>query len=438
MITRKKLVFTLLIIVLISFLLACRGPHKSLSLTSTMNSASTETRTPLNATTTNTAPQPKENVVVFATTELVATILPSPSSIVISTPTVEPTISPEANEMVNTCVTIPIRFDLKNQTGIYSLSQISFLDDQTIMFSGWARRDLPTPEVITTPTTSLNLNEDIVPSDWITLKWGQLNLPNGEVIIQRPAFTPLLHNPCPGGCLLDVIGQSPDNKWQLVQVSSSLSDELGFWLVGQDEAIRLVNFVPTFSNWQWASDSSMLWLVHSLYEYGLQSLIVRLDLMPPVILLEEQQINPLFDATRYVSAFNPMAKSILLTVSEDAGADTDELIAFDLTESYTQAISTTIIDGLKGVVWNEATQDYLLVVIQEDGLAVTDVDGEILVQVPMETLEIMFPALSNSDLALGLFLPNDSYALSPSGHYLVIGYGRHGINVFECQETVQR
>jgi hypothetical protein len=180
----------------------------------------------------------------------------------------------------------------------------------------------------------------------------------------------------------------------------------------------------------------MLWFVHSLYEYGLQALVIQLDTTPPTLLTDERGENPLFDATRYVSAFNPINKTVLLTASEEATFDTDELLTFDLSESYTQTNSIRVVTGIKGVVWNHATQNYLLVIVREDDLAITNLDGQILVKVPIETFETIFPSLSNPNLTLDLFLPNKGYALSPSGQYLAIGYGQAtGIDIFECLES---
>jgi hypothetical protein len=94
------------------------------------------------------------------------------------------------------------------------------------------------------------------------------------------------------------------------------------------------------------------------------------------------------------------------------------------------------VPGIKSVVWNEATQEYLLIVVQEDGLAIKNLGGEILVHIPVETFEMIFPALSNSNSTFDHFIPSSGYALSPSGQYLAIGYGSaDGIYVFECQET---
>jgi hypothetical protein len=425
-------------------LLGCTVSNNSTTMiTSTREPIITEGNNPSSVTPSDAHANYQESQTRIATPELMPTISPTPVAahnlVIANTPTVEPVIDVERSKQpVRTCSITPTRFDTRTVTDIYSLfSHIGFLDDQTIVFSGWAQRPLPTPEAVITPTTPTNISSgDAIISNWITFKGAQLKLPDGDITLQTPDFASLLRDPCQSECLIDVISQSPDKKWQLIQVSTGDHSNLGFWVVSQDEMVQLVNFVPTFSTWEWAADSSMLWFVHSLYEYGLQALVIQLDTTPPTLLTDERGENPLFDATRYVSAFNPINKTVLLTASEEATFDTDELLTFDLSESYTQTNSIRVVTGIKGVVWNHATQNYLLVIVREDDLAITNLDGQILVKVPIETFETIFPSLSNPNLTLDLFLPNNGYALSPSGQYLAIGYGQAtGIDIFECLES---
>jgi hypothetical protein len=403
-----------------------------------MGNASGDSITPLSST----RPTHDQDETRFPTAEPEPPIETSPAATAVS-PTasaaaVRPTIEIELNmDPAATCLSAPRTFDTRTATGSNDVLQMSFLNDQTITFGGWAPRTSPRPEDTSTAAAlRLVVDLDLQISYWRQFVEAQLNLETGEFITQTARVASLLSDPCQGQCILDVVSESPDGNWQLIQVSDSAHDDLGFWVAGHNETAPLVNHVPIYSTWQWTADSSVLWFVHSLYEYGAQAVLAQLDISPIVVLTDEMGGNPLFDVTRNVWALDPVNKTIQLTPSKEAPSDTDELVTFDLTEMITQPSSIRVVPGIKGVVWNEATRETLLIIVQSDGLAITDLDGQILVKIPVETFEMIFPALTSTNSTFDSFLPDNNYALSPSGRYLAVGYGKStGIDVYECQEN---
>lgn len=327
------------------------------------------------------------------------------------------------------------KFNVMSSLGIYEIARLAFRDETTIVFDGWGSR--PELEVGANATTNPPaLGLEGIPSARTMLKWGQIDLRTGIVSSQTLSFAALYQNPCLGNCPIEVIGQSPNEEWQLVQVSDWTESRV--WLVGKDEMVQLVGYVPAFSTWSWSNDSTLLWFTHSVYDFGYQTLLVQLSPSSVVVLSEGQGKNKvLFDATHYLLAFSPLEKTVFATPSEEAFPQTDELFFFDLNQYPFQIGNPEIVIGIETVIWNEATQSYLLLVIQENGLEIRNILGTVLVKVPITTFEEIFPIMTNTtyDIKLGQLLPKNNFALSSSNQYLAWGYGNPGlIFVLECQQ----
>lgn len=356
---------------------------------------------------------------ITSTVEATPTSVPMKSE---TTPTIELIETPLSNSQSRLiCSGPPARFDIQSVLDVYNFSYLYFLDEETLLFRGWAPRPVPKTSVETTaPSPSATQDPSTLGgfvSARVLLKGGQINLTTGDIISSTLDFTPLLNNPCNANCPIEVIGESPDQQWQLVQISDASESQIGFWILTKNQAIRLVDYVPSASIWQWAEDSSLLWLVHTTGEHGADSLVIELD--EPLITTRSEagSDNPL-DATYYFLAFSPQDKTVVSTDDpfERGLPDKDEVYIFDLAQSLLHPVETQTISGITNVVWNEATQNYLLSIVQEDGTEIRTLDGEVFVRIP----EYQMPRLK--------------FALSPSGTYLAIGYGAvDGILVFTCK-----
>ncbi|MBK7920006.1 MAG: hypothetical protein IPJ94_27870 [Chloroflexi bacterium] len=70
---------------------------------------------------------------------------------------------------------------------------------------------------------------------------------------------------------VEVVSVSPNNEWQLLQVSEAPEEYQGFWLVNQETVTQIVPYVPSLIDWKWSDDSEMLWLFHPLYDISGES-----------------------------------------------------------------------------------------------------------------------------------------------------------------------
>lgn len=342
------------------------------------------------------------------------------------TQTIEPTVTvPDSSEPLRTCSAPHLRFDVQSVLGVNRFSHLSFSSEETLIFSGWSPRPESeitigfAPDASTPMPTRTNPPLGGFTSARIIFKAGQLNLATDEIMSHTLSFVPLLADPCDGRCPLEIIGQSPDEQWQFIQISDTGEEYAGMWVVSQEQAVHLINYVPSSSTWQWAVDSSLLWFIHGREEYGADSLIIQLDNPITVTRSETGNENPL-DPTYYFMAFSPQDKTVISTDDpfERGLPDMDKLYSFDLAQSFSKAVGTKVIPGITNVVWNEATQSYLLAIIQGNNTDIRTLDGTTLVRIP----EYQIPRLD--------------FALSSTGEYLAVGYGAvDGIWVFNCQES---
>jgi hypothetical protein len=264
---------------------------------------------------------------------------------------------------------------------------------------------------------------------------GQLSLAEGQ-FSQRPLdVDPLLNNPCGEVCPLEIIGQSPNREWQLVQVHDWLVEKSGVWLVGKNEMIRLIPYI-THLQWQWATDSCLLWIVYSDPELGGYTLVAQLD--NPVVTRGTgpitQDLPYLLDPWYHIVAFSPIGKVAISTTSfEFPQLDSDELFTINLTDTFTVTASPRVIPGIVTVNWNESTQSFLLEIVKESGVEIQDMSGNTLIVIPRNTLE-MFHSLPDEGQLEPHFRIGDSYALSPSGAKFAVVNGSR-LLLFECESA---
>ncbi|MCB8943495.1 MAG: hypothetical protein H6658_07050 [Ardenticatenaceae bacterium] len=354
---------------------------------------------------------------------------------VTSTPIATPLID---DEHVRICTMLPEKFNFRDALNISYITQLRFLSEQQITFEGWSPR--PKLEeglnLIPTPTVSETL-PGLSPyiSSRILFTPGQLDLTSGEMITRSLNFAPLLNNPCGELCPLEILSQSPDSIWQLIQVSDWSYDLIGIWLIKADEMIRVVPYVPAKSIWQWSMDNKILWYVYNRTDYGIDALTVQLASPIEVESIEPDKANPL-DPSYYFLAYSPKENIVASTKDPftQGSPDTDELYLTAL-ETPPSILSTTRVDGLIYVAWNEATESYLLEIVQEDGVEFREWEGSKVLRIPLSTLYLLFPSLAEGNTGISELILGANYAMSPSGEYLAIVFDYGEIWVFDCQNS---
>lgn len=332
------------------------------------------------------------------------------------------------------CTLPPQQFNIGDVLNM-SLLNLRFENENRLTFEGWTSG----PEPIITPVTP-EPTPDMFPGPYIytrrLLTSGQLNLLNGQLSIHTPDFEPLLNNPCGEDCPLEIIGQSPNREWQLVQVHDWLVDVSGIWLVSKSEMIQLIPYIA-YLKWQWAADNSLLWIVYSDPEVGGYTLVAQLG--SPVIVRNTvfgtEELPFQLDPWSHIVAFSPIDKIAISTTSfEFASDDTDELFTINLTDTFTVTEPSKIVPDIVTVNWNEGTQSFLLEIVRESGVEIQDLSGDTLLIIPRSTIELFYKIPTDKSLP-SYFRIGDDYALSPSGARFAVVQGSN-LLVFECEDLI--
>ncbi|MBE7529130.1 MAG: hypothetical protein HS099_05295 [Ardenticatenaceae bacterium] len=361
----------------------------------------------------------------------VTAVLPEPTDKVATTTLTSVPASTNDNQPLRICAAPPKEFDVRETLNM-SILRLRFENEDMLTFEGWTEG----PEPVVTPITP-EPTPNMLPGSYIytrrLIAGGQLSLPEGPPS-QRPLdVDPLLNNPCGEACPLEIIGQSPNREWQLVQVHDWLVEKSGIWLVGKSEMIRLIPYI-THLQWQWATDNSLLWIVYSDPELGGYTLVAQLD--NPVVTRGTgpitQDLPYLLDPWNYIVAFSPIDKVAISTTSfEFPQLDSDELFTVNLTDTFTVTPSPRVIPGIVTVNWNESTQSFLLEIVKESSVEIQDMSGNTLIVIPRSTLE-MFHSLPDEGQLKPYFRIGDNYALSSSGMKFAVVQGSR-LLLFECE-----
>lgn len=365
---------------------------------------------PTNSTSTNT-PVKEPTVLTNTATAPIPTNTP---------PSIDPTDAPTpvesliAEETIYACSLPPRIFDAKESLGIVGLTRMNFITEEILEIEGWGPRSIE---------SSLTPDEQRMLGDM--LKIGQFNLAEDTATMLETDFAFLLPNPCPDDCPFEVISQSPDAKWQLVQIRRRI------WLISESEKVQLVDFVPSWITWQWSVDGAFLWFKHTEPEYGSRAPIVQLKTPPVVTRPEVSEDNPLHP-TNYHVVFSPQDNTILSTQKSlrDGTPGNGELYTFDLTESLTNPVSVETVPNLVKVEWNETTQEYLLITAYEDYVEIKRANEMITVKLFLNT----FDDLISSEV-IQHNVPFAMNAVSSSGERLAVILGSSRIFVFDCEEN---
>lgn len=317
-----------------------------------------------------------------------------------------------------------------------SMISLRFESENLLAFEGWREGPDPVVTPITPePTPELLPGPNIYTRRVLTA--GEIDLREGEIRQRSLDWVPLLNNPCGEACPLEIIGQAPNQQWQLVQIHDWLVEKSGIWLVSEDQTVRLIPYMSDLQ-WQWATDSSLLWLVYSDPALGGHTLAVTLE--NPVVLRGTgplaEGLPHFLDPWPYIVAFSPIDKVAMSTTSfEFPELDSDELVTVDLTDTFTMTDVAKVIPGLVTVKWNDGTENFLLEVVKEDSVEIKDLSGNTLVIVPRSSLQSFYSLPDDGPLSPYFRIGN--YALSPSGTRLAVLQGTR-LMLFVCDAVSSR
>jgi len=306
------------------------------------------------------------------------------------------------------------------------LARLDFVDDDTLALAGWGPR--PTPPVY----------GDSVTSPRRAYYQAVLNLSDATVEPITPQFEPL-NNPCGDSpCALDVLDQSPDGQWQLLHIWANGGGAEGAWLVSTQDARRLGEpFVPFDSFWQWAQDGSLLWYQRVGPGYGLtaENYVVRLASPPLVQAIPVDWDYPL-DANGYRPAFSPVDKTIYSVRRFETDSDHFEWPDtqqhhFDFTQDLGQPIARETVPHLAQITWNEATQSFWQVFI-DDGVTLAEINGKRWLSIPFTFFEAYMESIANGTLELIDIIPQSNITIGPAGRQVALNIRGKRVLLFEC------
>lgn len=357
---------------------------------------------------------------------LVITITSTPElPTVIAHETTEPTLN-----TLRLCSSQPRIFNFRDELDINFVTNLRFVDESLLTFNGWATEQSVLPTVTSEGSTSSDPFE--LGSFKITSEVGYLDLTNGNLYTETSVPQPLLNTPCSGNCAVDVWSQSPNEQWQLIQVYTGLPEEIGVWLVNQNELIQLVSYIPPESSWQWAVDSSLLWYLYYDREYGAYADAIHLRSPLSANFYNKGDDDPM-NPTNHSLAFSPQSKTLLSTYVTGKMIE-NELKMLDLMSVPPAVTSIETITGLNSVSWNEATSSYILQIIREDGVEFRNTSG-VSALIPQTLLQVMYPSLAKGAVEVGEIIPKENYAISPTAEYLAIAYPHGEIEVYLCNSN---
>lgn len=328
------------------------------------------------------------------------------------------------------CQVPPQRFRFSEALGIERLAALRFETENLVRFEGWTQRPEPTITPITPESTPFERPEP-GSSYRILLKGGQLDLTKSTIDQQSLNVDDPLANPCGEACPLEVIGQSPNGKWQLIQISDWLREKMGLWLVSDTASTQLIPYVPADPKWRWAADNSSLWLSFADMEQGGHSLVVQLNEQPGIKMSE---YGSLLDPNFYFLDYSPLDHTVRAVPSYELGNErADEVFTIWLGDGLEEVIAEQSIPGIVSVNWNEATQSFVAQTVTEDGVTFRELSGALSLTIPRDVVETLFPSLTSTTSALqyGISALGDS-AISRSGGKLALVHSPGEIWVFDC------
>lgn len=344
--------------------------------------------------------------------------------------TIAPTAMSQNTEYIDSgvggyvCDRPPTLIDSRETFDFAGIVDMYFIDENKLRVEGIVNRE----SIITTPISpTIPLEErgdQAVSADiaWQTVEFN-LRINEGEVL--KPAFAPLIQNPCPdGNCSLNIVSQSPNKQWQLVQVYRG-SSESGYWLVSQDTVLQLIGYVPYSFHWIWSMDSSMFWFAYSKPVFGAHSYITFLEGNSPVVFeMDEDEQSPLAVTYNYL-VFSPIENRLLSLARLRYAESVPELYSFEFAQNVIEGPTVEQIPNLIKIEWDEGIQSILKIYQDGDNIRITSYDDSMSLLLLLDLFEL-------SDEVMEHNVPLSLHAVSPSFQQFATTLGDGRIFVFDC------
>lgn len=365
---------------------------------------------------THSLPTPTETPTATAEPEPVSTPTPEPSATATTIPTTPMATMPvllQANTAVAPIVCnqfksyINIQQETNNES--WELMDYVFENENAITFLMWSNR--PYPGGTPTPFAGTIEPGGVPPGESSMSKRrllkGQIWDFNNGTLVESPVTTQgAMNNPCDQDCPLEVVGVAPDNSWQLLQITDAPADYQGLWLVNNESAINLIPYVPSSSQWQWSSDSQMLWLVYTLHDnsgetYGSESMVVDLTMpaSPQIIFRSWEETGyqwqsppNLLSPDEYTLVFSPVDKTVLLYEHMGSFSLTPpdnplDVYIMDVTQNPPQLLDTYKAHYPFLIDWSDTLQDFVILELSTTGAVIYTLNNDVVYEIPMGVLK---------------------------------------------------
>ncbi|MBK6710059.1 MAG: hypothetical protein IPG51_06920 [Chloroflexi bacterium] len=342
---------------------------------------------------------PTPEPVVTAAWTVAPTITATPT--VAPTPTVVPTGSPTS---LMVCDQVPAyinAYEAMNNRK-HQLMDYFFEDENKITFLIWSDR----PNFDTRP---FPINYAAMLLKGATWDFKSDVFTERSITDQQP-----LQMPYSEDYPVEVVGVSPNNEWQLLQVSEAPEAYQGFWLVSQETVTHIIPYVPASINWQWSDDSELLWLVHGLYDisgesYAIQRVVIDLtgiDAPQTVFSSRDTDMSPnLFSSDSpnppYQVVFSPAHKIVLsykdIDFDESLLNQPLTVYSLDVSQNPPQQIEAFEVPSPFFIDWNETLQDFVIIELSETGGEIYTLDRSFVYKIPIEIIKQMPNFLGEND-----------------------------------------
>jgi hypothetical protein len=455
----KKLLFISMIISLCILLplVGCVGEASHVEIEPTLSVA---TPSPIKVTLSQSPTGTLSNTATFTPeTELASTSTLEPSAKATSIP---PTSRPpipillQANMSTTSivCSQVKAYVNIQQETNNESWELMDFVFDSegVIDFLMWSDRPYPGP----TPTPFVGPIEGggVPPSEFsrssrVLLKRQTWNFNSGSLVESLVTSQDAILSPCDHDCPLDVISVAPDNSWQLLQITDASDEYQGLWLANQETVTNLIPYVPVDSQWQWSSDSRLLWLIYTLHDksgesYGSESMVVDLTAPnSPRIVFQSWGENQyqlqsppnLLSPDDYNLVFSPVEKTVLLYkhIGSSSRIPPDNLLdvyAMDITQNPPQLLNTYEARYPFLIDWSDTLQDFIILELNETGAIIYTLNNDNVYEIPMEVLKQMPEVLgmdgqfrinfSDAVDVISLNINLEGVAISPAKEHVVL------------------
>lgn len=431
-------------LVLVGFLIGCT-PQVSTPTAETM----LPTLTLLAAEPTKTATADAESTLVTTPTrDPVSTATGTLSPTITITPTViaTPTVVPTGSTSPVVCDQVPAYINIREETNdmAYGFMDYLFEDENRITFLTWSSWPDFNSDMFDIHYSRMQLKG-------LTWDYKDDVLTERAITDQQPMQTPYLED-----YSVDVVGVSPNNEWQLFQVSEAPEEYQGFWLVNQETATQIIPYVPTSIRWQWSNDSEMLWLIHTLHDisgdsYASQSVVVDLtgtDAPQIVFNSWDTDMSPnLLSPTEpepYELIFSPAYKTVLsyklIQLDEALLNQPLTVYSLDVSQNPPQQIEAFEITPPFFIDWNDTLQDFVIIELSAAGGEIVTLDRSFVYTIPIEIIRQMPNFLGENDhgrtdanVAAYLNANLIGIGISPDLHHIVLMM-RNEAWAFSCGE----